>query len=63
MLVLTRKIGESIIIDGGIEVKIQRVAGKRVTIAIEAPPHVKILRGEIADEREPQWHGAKPVTA
>lgn len=50
MLVLTRKVGESIVIDGNIEVRVQRVSGKRVAIAIEAPEFVKILRGEIADE-------------
>ena len=49
MLVLTRKIGESIMIGDRIEIRIQRVAGKRVTIAIDAPDEVKILRGEIAD--------------
>ncbi len=60
MLVLTRKVGESIVVDGGIEIKVQRIAGKRVTIAIEAPADVKILRGEIADRREERWE--EPTT-
>ncbi len=63
MLVLTRKVGESIMVDGGIEIKIQRIAGKRVTIAIDAPPHVKILRGEIAERSDESWHEADTVSA
>ncbi len=63
MLVLTRKVGESIMVDGGIEIKIQRIAGKRVTIAIDAPPHVKILRGEIAERPDESWHEADAVSA
>ena len=47
MLVLSRKIGERIIIDGGIEVMIQKISGDRVTIGLVAPANVKILRSEL----------------
>ena len=54
MLVLSRKVGERIVIDENITVVVQRISGGRVTIGIEAPKSVHILRGELdpfADER------------
>ncbi len=50
MLVLSRRIGERLIIDGGIEVVVQRVQGNRVTLGIVAPRNVSILRSELAFE-------------
>ncbi len=50
MLVLTRKPGESIIIDGRIIVKVVRLDGDAVRIGIEAPPDVLIHRQEIYQE-------------
>ncbi|HZL89831.1 MAG TPA: carbon storage regulator [Pirellulaceae bacterium] len=47
MLVLSRKIGEKLVIDGGIVVTVNRIAGNRVTLGIEAPDHVRIVRGEL----------------
>jgi carbon storage regulator len=49
MLVLTRKIGEEIIIGGCIRVKVADVRGSRVRIAIEAPRDLSVQRSEIAD--------------
>jgi len=48
MLVLSRKVGEEIVIDGNIRVVIKRVAGDRVTLAFKAPDDVRILRAELA---------------
>jgi len=48
MLVLSRKVGEEIVIDGNIRVVINRVAGDRVTLAFKAPDDVRILRAELA---------------
>jgi carbon storage regulator len=47
MLVLSRKVGERLVIGGNITVVVNRVAGNRVTIGIEAPDTVRIVRGEL----------------
>ena len=47
MLVLSRKIGEKLIIGDNITVVVSRVAGNRVTLGIEAPSDVRIVRGEL----------------
>ncbi len=47
MLVLSRKAGEKIQIGDGITLEVRRVAGNRVTLAIDAPKDVRILRGEL----------------
>jgi carbon storage regulator len=52
MLVLTRNIGQEIIIDGGIRVTITAVKGDRVRIGITAPPDVRVDRAEINARRQ-----------
>lgn len=47
MLVLSRKSGERIRIGENITIEVRRVAGNRVTLALEAPKDVRILRGEL----------------
>lgn len=47
MLVLSRKANESIHIGNDITVTVVQVAGNRVRLAIDAPPHVRILRSEL----------------
>lgn len=47
MLVLTRKLGESIVIDGRITVKIVRLEGDTVKVGISAPADVPVHREEI----------------
>ncbi|HET6879904.1 MAG TPA: carbon storage regulator [Pirellulales bacterium] len=47
MLVLSRKEGEQLVIDENIVITITRLAGHRVSIGIEAPPHVRVMRGEL----------------
>jgi carbon storage regulator len=49
MLVLTRRIGESILIDDDIEVRVFDVRGQQVRIGIEAPEDVVVLREELVD--------------
>jgi carbon storage regulator len=50
MLILSRKSGESIVIDGRIHVKIVRVEGEVVKLGIEAPPTVPVHRQEVYEE-------------
>lgn len=47
MLVLRRKVGESIVVSGKITITINRIEGNRVSLGIEAPADVHILRGEL----------------
>jgi carbon storage regulator len=47
MLVLSRKVGEQIIIDGGITVTVTSIDGGKVRIGISAPPAVRIDRAEV----------------
>jgi carbon storage regulator len=50
MLILSRKPGESIVIDGRIHVKIVRVEGDVIKIGIEAPDSVPVHRLEVYEE-------------
>jgi len=45
-LVLSRKVGEKLVIDGNITVEVVRIQGNRITLGLVAPANVKILRGE-----------------
>ena len=47
MLVLTRKVGESIAIDDNIRIVVVQVKGKQVRLGIEAPKETKIHREEV----------------
>lgn len=47
MLVLTRKVGEKIVIDHNITVTITAIDGHKVRIGITAPPDVAIHREEV----------------
>jgi carbon storage regulator len=52
MLVLTRRPGEQIVIDGNIRLTVVSVKGDRVRIGIEAPPNVRVDREEIHTRRQ-----------
>jgi carbon storage regulator len=47
VLVLSRKVGQELVIGDNIRIVISRMVGNRVTIGIEAPDDVSILRGEL----------------
>lgn len=49
MLILARKEGESIVIDGDIVVTILKIGGGSMKIGITAPEAVPILRNELCD--------------
>lgn len=50
MLVLARKINQSIIIQDDVEIMILDIQGEQVKLGIKAPERIKIYRKEIYDE-------------
>lgn len=61
MLVLTRKAGEKVVLDGNIVVTVVEVQGNRVKLAFEAPDDVLILRGELANLSQDPDLAKKPA--
>lgn len=49
MLILTRKAGESIVLDGGIRITVVQTEAGSVRLGIEAPPDVAIFREELLE--------------
>lgn len=47
MLILSRKVGEQIVIGQNIVVSVQKVGGNRVSLAIDAPREIHIMRSEL----------------
>lgn len=54
MLVLTRKVGDEIIIDGRIRITITAVKGDRIRVGVTAPADVRVDRAEVHQKRH-QW--------
>lgn len=52
MLVLSRKVGEKIVINDDIVVTILEIKGNRIRLGIEAPREVRVVRGELAPNAE-----------
>jgi len=50
MLYLTRKIGESVIINNNIELTVVEVKGRAVKLGFNFPPEATILRKELHDK-------------
>jgi carbon storage regulator len=48
MLVLSRKLNEKIVIDGGIVVTVVKIDRNQIRLGIEAPSDVRVFREEIA---------------
>ena len=53
MLVLTRKAAETIRIGDDIVIKVIKTGTGSVKIGIEAPAHIRVLRGELIEEKHP----------
>ena len=51
MLVLTRKLGEKICIDGGIELEVLEISGSRIRLGISAPKDRRVERAERVFDR------------
>jgi len=52
MLVLTRRLGEEIVILGNITVSVEAIEGNRVRIGVRAPTDIPVDRKEIHDLRK-----------
>ncbi|MDG9729953.1 carbon storage regulator CsrA [Ignatzschineria sp. RMDPL8A] len=50
MLILTRKVGEKLIIDDNIEVVILEIKGNQIRVGIEAPKEISIFREEVYEK-------------
>jgi carbon storage regulator len=59
MLVLSRRIGEEIVIAGNIHVMVVAARGNRVRLGITAPPAISVARLELLEGR---CDGAAPRT-
>jgi len=51
MLVLSRRIGETIVINGDIQVKVLSIQGNKVRLGVVAPEHVSVDRQEVHERR------------
>ncbi len=54
MLVLTRKLGENIIIDDEISIRVVSIDSNKVQLGIQAPENVIIYRQELVDRIKSQ---------
>ena len=66
MLVLSRKVGERILIGDKISVTVVRITGGGVRIGVEAPPEMTVIRHELKEQLDPRQTPApvraRPVT-
>ena len=51
MLVLTRRVGETIVIDGSIQVTVVSVQGDKIRLGITAPDFIAVDRQEVHERR------------
>lgn len=62
MLVLTRRIGETIVIDGNIRVTVVSVQGDRIRLGIAAPASVPVHRQEVHERQIEFADAPDPLT-
>ncbi len=61
MLVLSRKVGEFVVINGDIRVAIVSITGRTVRLGIEAPRQVTVDRAEIHAQRQESREAERAV--
>ena len=60
MLVITRRIGEKIVIGGGVTGTFLGFKGNQARIGFDAPPNVSVLREEVFSKQDfPEEHGCR----
>lgn len=60
MLVVTRKVGERIVIGDQVTVTVVRIAGGVVRIGVDAPPEFAVVRRELLDSQAANAAGGSP---
>ena len=65
MLILTRRVGETVMIGDEVTVTVLGVKGNQVRLGVNAPKHVAVHREEIYEriQREKEGGGAPPAEA
>lgn len=58
MLIITRREGETIVVDHDIRITVSRITGSQVKLAIDAPAAVDIIREELIIDEE--WSAVHP---
>lgn len=61
MLVLTRRIGEEIVIDGNIRITVVDISGDRARLGVTAPPSIRVDRLEIYERRMRRTFAAREL--
>ena len=60
MLILSRKLNETIVIDGNTRITVLGIRGKHVRLGIKAPDQVPIFREELLGSARPGENGSSP---
>jgi carbon storage regulator len=63
MLILTRKLGERIVIGGDILITLVEIKGSQVRIGIDAPSHLGVYRQEILEKIQSENKSSSEVIA
>lgn len=63
MLYLTRKIGESVIINDNIEVTVVDIRGKSIKLGFTFPPEASVLRRELYERIQAENKAAAAATS
>lgn len=59
MLILTRKLGETIVVNDNVRIRIVGIRGSQVRLLIEAPIEIPVHREEIWDKIQLQKNSSK----
>ncbi len=63
MLILTRKVGERLMIGDDIAVTVLSVKGNQVRVGVQAPASIAVHREEVYDRIQNERNGPKVVSA
>lgn len=58
MLILARKVGQKIVINGNITVTVLEITGERVRIGVDAPKNIPVNRQEVQQEIDDERRAA-----